>query len=275
MRFITIFLIFFALFFPVTPARAAAPTDFVSCYELDETSGTRVDANTTNSNDLADNNTVLSTTGKQGNAANFETTATEYLSITDASQTNLDITGDMSINFWVNFESLTTARIINKANFASAERSFSFLWVNTATDYLRMYMFDGTTEYEPTVAWTPSTATWYMLTVVYDASAGTQDYYVNGSQQGVQQTGAVTSMKNSTADFTIGAAHAGELPFDGFIDIAEIYNRTLTTDEITALYVSGSGVTCAGRAASEPEATTTPHAVFHGSTVISGNTVAQ
>ena len=218
----------------------ALKTNLISYWKLEEASGTRVDAH--GSNDLTDNNTVTSATGKSGNAADFEAGNSEYLNITDASQSGLDITGDLSINLWVNFESLTTGRMISKSDFGTADRAYSFLWVNTVTDYLRLYLYDGVTEYEPTVAWTPSTATWYMLTVVYDASAGTQDYYVNGSQQGTQQTGAVNSIRNSTANFNISAAQGDVNYFDGLIDEVAIWNKTLTTAEITEIYNAGTGL---------------------------------
>ncbi len=50
----------------------------VAHWPLDETSGTRADS--VGSNDLTDNNTVLSATGMFGNAADFEATSNEWLS---------------------------------------------------------------------------------------------------------------------------------------------------------------------------------------------------
>ena len=81
-------------------------------WKLDESSGTRIDSH--GSNDLADNNTVGSATGKIGNAADFVEANTEFLSIAD----NADLsTGDedMSITCWVNLDDLAGEhRILSK-----------------------------------------------------------------------------------------------------------------------------------------------------------------
>jgi hypothetical protein len=75
-------------------------TGLVSYWELEEVSGTRVDSH--GSNDLTDNNTVGSGTGIQGNCANLEKSNTEDLSISDASQSGLNITQDLSFSGWFN-----------------------------------------------------------------------------------------------------------------------------------------------------------------------------
>ena len=80
--------------------------DIVSWWYLDESSGTRYDGSGTNSNNLSDINTVTSysTTNqsvKEGVAsASFARANSETLSITDASQTGLDITGNISMAAW-------------------------------------------------------------------------------------------------------------------------------------------------------------------------------
>ena len=50
-------------------------------WAMEETSGTRADS--VNSHDLTDNNTVLYGTGKYGNAADFDLANVEYLSVAD------------------------------------------------------------------------------------------------------------------------------------------------------------------------------------------------
>src|SRR5574341_2164717 len=58
----------------------AVKGNLISFWELEEASGTRLDA-TASDNDLTDNNTVTQATGKVGNAAQFTRANTEYLSI--------------------------------------------------------------------------------------------------------------------------------------------------------------------------------------------------
>lgn len=81
---------------------------------LDEESGTRYDQ-TDNDNDLTDNNTVGYAAGKLGNAADFDISKSEYLAISDASQTGLDITGNITIFCWIKPGLIgSTRRILSK-----------------------------------------------------------------------------------------------------------------------------------------------------------------
>ena len=94
-------------------------------WKLNELSGTRYDE-TVNKNNLTDNNTVLYAAGKIGNAADFELDTSEYLSITDAAQTGLDITGEISITFWIKLESIGISQIIvSKYSFTDNKRAYS------------------------------------------------------------------------------------------------------------------------------------------------------
>jgi len=87
-------------------AHAGDITNLISAWLLNESSGTRFDE-TSNNNDLTDNNTVgFNASCEFDGCGDFEDTNTEFLSITDASQTGLDITGDMTICGFANFESL-------------------------------------------------------------------------------------------------------------------------------------------------------------------------
>jgi len=61
-----------------------------SHWSCDETSGIRYDSNTIIGNDLTDNNTVGSSVGILGNACDFVSASTEYLSITDGDQSGLE-----------------------------------------------------------------------------------------------------------------------------------------------------------------------------------------
>jgi hypothetical protein len=99
----------FLLLFLLLPlqSHSAVITDYspISHWSLDETSGVRYDSSTT-SNDLSDNNTVLYATGKLDNAGDFELSNSEWLSITDASQTSLEPSTAFSVSGWYKFESI-------------------------------------------------------------------------------------------------------------------------------------------------------------------------
>jgi hypothetical protein len=99
---------------------------------------------------------------------------------------------------------------------------------------------DGVGGSSAQVSWTPSTATWYHISVVYNAAAGTALFYVNGSQQGTTQTGMETSIFNGGDALWIGRGEGKYL--DGVMDELGIWSRALTSTEVTSLYNGGSGL---------------------------------
>lgn len=224
--------------------------NMVSWWTLDETSGTRADAHSTN--DLTDNNTVLSAVGKWDNAADFELTNSEYLSITDASQTGLDITGDISFSLFVNFESLPTsgsfATFINKGKEGlNSTLGYVFLLQNDAGVYkLRVQLGTGTTNEEYRVDWTPSLGTWYHIVYSYNNTSKISNFYINGAQRGSPITGTLSGINNNTENFQLGAdinsSSVAYLFFDGLQDEVSIYNAALDYGNVLDLYNAGTGI---------------------------------
>jgi len=261
-KILSILFIIFALISPISPVfdtpTVHAATDIVndgglssglvSCWELDEESGTRVDS-AASGNDLSDNASVLYGTGKQGNAADFETANDEFLSVTTASSTGLDLTGDFTLATWVNFESVSaTMRLMGKTdlNAGVSGRSYGFSWNSVLG--MRLELSIGSTADNPAVAWSPSTATWYHLVVTRDQADGDVYFYLNGSEHGsdlIVNTGALNDI---TVPFQVGshynavAGSANEM--DGLMDVAAVWSRPLSASEVGELYASGSGIPC-------------------------------
>ena len=214
--------------------------NLISYWKLDETSGTRGDAH--GANNLTDNNTVGYAAGILNNAADFESTNSEYLSITDASQSGLDITGDLTMSCWINRESDASQHVMGKrdgGSGASGRAYVMYLDGNTATD-ISVNISSGATDTWKFVSYTFSTGTWYHVAIVYTASAGSAKFYVNGSQTGTTQSGLPTSIGNNSQPFTIGREAVTGGLFDGLIDEVGIWSRALSDSEITELYGSGT-----------------------------------
>src|SRR3990167_5438851 len=91
------FLALLSLLFYPYETRASLLDDLQGYWTFD-TDGTD---STANNNDLTNNNSVGFTTGILNNASNLEKDTPSWFSLADASQTGLDITGDLSINMWV------------------------------------------------------------------------------------------------------------------------------------------------------------------------------
>lgn len=214
----------------------------VSHWTLDETSGTRSDS-TSNGNDLTDNNTVGSALGARNNGADFEAGNSEYLSITDASQTGLDITGDMSISCWYKPESQPSARHSLVSKWTVASRSYIFAYRNVSGTK-KLDLFISSTSGgggAASVTQTLNNGTMYHLVAVYDASAGSVEFFVDGSSIG-SATGLNGSIFNSTAPFYIGAFdNGGPTNFaDGIVDEVTVIDRKITSGEVSDLYNSGT-----------------------------------
>lgn len=258
---------------------ASAPSDYISCWNLDEASGDRVDSNATNSNDLSPNGTPGNTTGVVGSALDTSNTANTSLDITDAAQSGLDITGDISIATWINLDATEFyPPLVTKYLTTGNNRSYLF-GIDSGSGHRPEFSVsaDGTSSnlnvYEGDS--TLSTGTNYHLAMTYDVSSETFVLYVNGSSAAFTQTlnnGTVTSIKDGTGAFFLGSRDGAGEEMDGWMDVTEIYDRVLSSDEVTALYNSGSGVACDDRAAAG-EDPTYQTGVFNGNAILRGNAV--
>ncbi len=221
--------------------------NLVSYWPLDEASGTRADSH--GSNDLADNNTVLSATGKISDAADFELANSEYLNITDASQSGLDFTSDFSFSCWVKPESQHDGAMWYK--WGGSQAAYGFLYLNIAGTYkLRFngYATGGGSNIPFDWTQTLSNSTWYHIVFRFDATghpsgSGTAEVFVDGSSIGTVTNGSYTGSSNTTGAFSISSLGSGiQWYWDGLIDEMGCWSRLLTDQEITDLYNGGAGL---------------------------------
>lgn len=219
----------------------AITDNLISFWELEEASGTRVDAHGTY--DLTDNNTVLQGSGKVGNCADFELDNSESLSVAD----NADLSGgDLDFTFcaWVNAESLGAfATIAAKHNgLTTVGSEWGLFFNNSGAGSFRLSLYQGVATTLSVTASTlgiPVTATWYFLVCGYDA---TNDLGFIQGNNGAADTGAFAGGINDTATaFRLGAVDTATLCWDGLIDQAGYWKRVLTADERTFLYNAGAG----------------------------------
>lgn len=224
----------------------ALKTNLVSWWTLDETSGTRNDSHGTNH--LTDNNTVLYGTGKKGNAADFEFANSEYLSIADASQSGLDITGDMSISAWVKIESAPgNYKLVSKWGASNGSYMLAY-YDNAGTKKIRLDLYDngdGSNNVPVDWTYTLTNGTWYHIVVVTDVGAtnSVSELFINGVSQGTGTHTGVNAIFSGTGAFNIGAYGGIDGYADGMIDEVGIWNKLLTGAEVTELYNSGNGMT--------------------------------
>jgi len=234
------------LIIPLT-GNAALIDDLISYWELNETSGSRIDIH--GINDLTDNNTVLYGTGILNNAADFELANSEYLSITDASQTGLDITGDISISAWVNIESAPSNNGMSIAYKwgAGNQGAYGLVYEDVGgTKQLLLNLYDSgapgsNIEYRQNTDL--GTATWHHVVVKWIASTGVATFYVDGTSIGTDTDTSANDIQNGTGVFAIGDLATGvQWFFDGLIDEVGIWDRAISGAEVTELYNSGTAL---------------------------------
>ncbi|MCK5020305.1 MAG: LamG domain-containing protein [Candidatus Peribacteraceae bacterium] len=170
----------------------------------------------------------------------LESGSTQYLSITDALQTGLDITGDMTIEFWLKPESLAANMcIVAKWDSGSNQRGYRVEF--QGTDVMDFAVSsDGTDGNTTTATWDTglTNGQWDHWAITYDASAGTCAFYLNGATDG---TGASlkTAIHDSTSGFFVGirkVTGSPSSPTDGLVDEVRIWNDIRTSGEISANY---------------------------------------
>jgi hypothetical protein len=173
----------------------------------------------------------------------LEDSSSQYWSITDASQTGLDLTSDFTIEYWVKPESLPASGgevgIVSKWLSTGNQRSFiTGLYNNGGTQKITIVLSSngsGATFKEST--YTLSTSAWTHIAWVYTASTGVAILYINGSSQDTI-TGLPTSVYNGTAAFTISRFSTGQY-YDGLIDDIRVWNDVRTPTEISSNYNCG------------------------------------
>ena len=237
-------------------AHGAVPTDYVSCWDMEESSATRIDANTTNSNDLTDVNTVVSGTGIINNGGDFESSNSEYIYIDDATASGLDGMSDVSISAWFKAESSGAFKtVVNKRGSGASQGGYM---IRIASDNSTIYaeVGDGTNTTGGNISSSAvTTGVWYHIVITLDNADGDIIPYINNTVK-TTITGTASGVAGGNSQpFMIGASNntssgSGRTPIwymDGVVDIVEVYNRVLTSTEVSDLYNAGAGVGCSGR----------------------------
>lgn len=164
----------------------------------------------------------------------FESGSTQYASADDSA--SLSITGNLTLECWVRFESLpgagTSMSMVSK--YAASNISYEFnLYNGAGTYYLNgITSADGTATTDNSVTWsTPLVNTWYHVAMVVTVGSKTE-YFVDGVQVGADQT-APAAIFNGNAALTIGG-RLTTIPFDGLIDEVRIWAVAKTAAELAA-----------------------------------------
>lgn len=222
--------------------RSTLTDGLVAYWALDEASGTRSDAHT-GGHDLTDFNTVGQGTGNTyANCASMVRASTEYLAYGDEASNSFG-DEDFTVCIWVNMDDTAGGAFIAKLNTVGNQQSFT-LQLNSGTTKFNFYVspYGSNTSADnldhPAVV---SAGTWYFLVAQHAADDDEIRISVNGS--GWTSKSYSLGVYDGTASLRIGNHYyGGEANMDGLAGPAFMYRRAITSDEVTALYNSGSGL---------------------------------
>lgn len=166
--------------------------------------------------------------GKVGQALSFDGSDDRVAAGTDSS---LNLTGSFTISTWIypeGFGGGSLGRIVDKGGVTEGY----YISLDDSSNNVKYASQSG-------AFWSSANSvtlnTWQLVSVVFDGT--NVIIYVNGVSKGTDTIGAPTSSPSNI--FTIGNRSTSDRAFDGFIDEVRIYNRALTTAEITDLYNQG------------------------------------
>lgn len=210
---------------------SAITWDNIAYYKLDESSGVVIDSE--GLYDLTNTGATAGVTGVINTAYDFE--AGDTTDSIDGSFADVDnYNSGFSINMWYKPESVSPGTLHALLYIGTEEEIFVRVDAASGLDV----GLDGTLQQNVV---TLVAETQYMITVTHNS---THDrIYVNETLIG--QYNSATWAGNSP-NLWIGNRNAGTTPADGIIDEVGIWNRTLTSTEVTQLYNGGSGITYGG-----------------------------
>lgn len=246
-----------SLYVPTIGSDITLTNDFIAGWEFENAGALGTDSYV-NTLTLTNSGTTQ-VAGQVGFAAQCLAAGPQYLY--RASEALLQ-TGDISFTFaaWLYLDSKGAFRFaIAKDNSAvGADREYA-LYYDSTLDRLRFAVFRA----GPTLVvqsadalGSPALTTWYWVVGWHDAGADTVNIQVNNGTVNSSATGGALQAAGA-AEFRIGDRQGStSLPWNGRVDQVMFWKRTLTSDERTWLYNSGSGRTVAQVVAGESSSVT-------------------
>lgn len=208
---------------------------------LNEASGTLDDVSCQSNDGTAYDSPSLGDTGLFVNATNFTSEVDSRIVVADDDSLDLNETGTLMT--WINLNSLSPySGFIHKGQENSfSDEAYSFQFGSTGNT-LKLYLTDGSNDIELDAASTLDTDKWYHVVATWNST--TKKIYIDGVED--ITTESTILPQTTTGSLQIGAQldepyfyGFGHFSIDGKLDEVNIFNRTLTADEIDGFYKKG------------------------------------
>jgi hypothetical protein len=180
-------------------------------------------------------------TGLFSNAGDFETSSSQYLSV---SASSLRVAGSQSFTAWVNVESWdASAQLRVMAVSDSGAANYVSLTTITSSGNKFSFQVSGLSA-EVVSDNNYLTGVWYFLAGIYNSSTNKLTLWINDTKKEINITGTHTAGTGDFAIARLGSYTASTTYFDGIIDDVSMWGRALTDDEILTIYKTGGN--CVG-----------------------------
>jgi hypothetical protein len=150
-----------------------------------------------------------------------------------------NFTGDFSVAFWVKPSNAPSLQcIMSNYSYVGSGRGWHIF--QSASAILFTFYNSGTQYQLPTIS-VLSNGVWAHIVCVFSASAG-KKIYVNGT---LSASDAITNVPNYSSSFALlGAVDVEGVKynyFNGYLDAIQIWNRALSSTDVTTVYNLGNG----------------------------------
>ncbi|MFO7968663.1 MAG: LamG domain-containing protein [Candidatus Izemoplasmatales bacterium] len=229
------FVIIFLIVIVSSVASANLNDNITAAYNLD---GDATDSAGTND---GTNNGATFVSGKIDQAASFDGVNDK---IVISSDTSLNFgTGDFTLNFWIkSFASDSTQYILDKKSGSLGYDGVGYMVGFSSENFLSFSVGDGTHKRRlDTTSNYAGDNEWQMFTLVWDKTNDIQKIYYNNNLENSQTIGTFGSI-SSTNNMLIGVGYTNDEWINADIDAVNIYNRALTSTEVSELYNNNDGI---------------------------------
>lgn len=216
-------------------------SNLIGLWHYGEGSGTTTaDSSETGTTLSLQNSPTWTTTGKFGNALSFASSSSQHLntSLAVSSPLNADNLFEMTIASWANPSSAISSSSATMIALSSkSQYAFGF---NIANKPSLGFSDDQGHAFSATYSGGFAADTWYLVaaTITFDVAGGVPTnvtLFVNGESIG--STGSIAGYTSSGPnDFDISRSANGTDYFDGIIDETSLWDKVLTSDQISSLY---------------------------------------
>ena len=150
--------------------------------------------------------------------------------------------GSITISTWVYLNALSTSLgTFYSANAQSLTNGYSWLFTDTS-GHVRAQYSNGIAEVALQATNTITAGKWYMVSQEFDIPNNAYAFYINGVQSG---SGSISNFVQSgrTNGYigTYQGSTSASYGINGYLSDVQIYNASLDTNQINALYLKGIG----------------------------------